>query len=192
MSSRMIFIDVGTHTGQTLLLAAKRYQTCDRYIGVEPVPDLYQETCRNIPDTLKSVMDVYNFALDYQSVPEKNVIFYQDIGHTRLGSSLLKDKKNLRVREINVKSVDIRQFFAQFKDYNILLKLDVEGKEYDILEGMIKENLLQNVRELFVEWHWNKVKSISQLRHDNIVAKLNKMGYPLTGISSEDEFYCGL
>ena len=39
----------------------------------------------------------------------------------------------------------------------MILKLDVEGAEYDILEKMIRDRSIERLAHLFIEWHWNKV-----------------------------------
>lgn len=189
---KTVFIDIGSHNGQTILIAAKKFPECSLYIGVEPVPELYQASLQNIPHDLKDKIKIYNYAIDVQSEPEREAIFYQDIGSNKLGSSLLRDKKISQRQEIKIKCVDIRYFFSQFKDYHIILKLDVEGKEYDILRGMMKFKLLTNVKRIFVEWHWYKVKTFSKTMHNTIVSQLNRLGFPLTGESTKDEFYRGL
>jgi FkbM family methyltransferase len=189
---RKIFIDLGSHNGQTLLLAMKKYPKMDLFIGVEPVTKLYKQSVDRIPQEFKAKTQIIQGVVDYQSEPEKTVTFYEDIGTGhKLGSSLMPDKNNKKTREIQVQSIDIRTFFKPFCDDEITLKIDVEGKEYDILNGMVKHGLLKNVKKLFVEWHWDKVKSLTEERHNKIVAQLNTMGYKLTGDRKIDEFYGG-
>lgn len=62
-------------------------------------------------------------------------------------------------------------------DY-IVLKLDVEGAEYDILERMEKEGSLNRIRHLFVEWHWQKV-GIPESRHIAVQSLLAKKRIPV-------------
>ena len=38
-------------------------------------------------------------------------------------------------------------------DY-VVLKLDIEGAEYEVLNRLIDTNALSRVRELYVEYHW--------------------------------------
>ena len=49
----------------------------------------------------------------------------------------------------------IRQNTTIF-DY-LILKLDVEGAEYDILEKMIRDRTIRRLAHLFIEWHWDRV-----------------------------------
>jgi hypothetical protein len=55
-------------------------------------------------------------------------------------------------------------------DY-VILKLDVEGAEYNILEKMIRDRTIRRINHLFIEWHWNKV-GIFGGEAPNIAARL--------------------
>lgn len=54
----------------------------------------------------------------------------------------------------NVECICLSEYISDIdEDYNIYLKLDVEGAEYAILEHMINQNTLSRVSYLFVEFH---------------------------------------
>jgi FkbM family methyltransferase len=190
-----IFLDLGLHNGQTLKIAMDKYPEMDKYIGVEPVPSLYQIAVKSLPQETYVVL--YNFALDdLKGKPRDFTTFYEDMNkhNNKLGSSLLPDKTIKQKKAIEVSVVDVNYFFKQnFKnDDEVILKIDVEGKEYDIFDALIESGELKRVvKKIYAEWHFHKVKSISKERHDTIVMKLNKLGYKLTGDSKKDEFYCG-
>jgi FkbM family methyltransferase len=191
---RKIFLDIGTHNGQTLVIAKNKYPDFDLFVGVEPVESLCQKAIGKVGE-LDGNFKIFNRALDYQSEPMREIIFYEEVnGNNKLGSSILKDKRMKKQKEIKVKCQDIRDFFEELnitnEDY-IIMKIDVEGKEYDILHGMIKHELINMVDELYIEWHWHKVESITEERHLNIVRSLNELGFKVTGDSKKDEFYCG-
>jgi len=192
---RKIFLDVGTHNGQTILMAMKRYPNMDAYIGIEPVKKLVTKSMLNIPKGYEDKVFIYNIALDAMDVPKKKVTFYEDFtpGNHKLGSSLLPDKTMRKNEKIIVECVDVNFFFEDnFDDGDdITMKIDVEGKEYDIFEALIKSGNIKYVSKIFAEWHWNKVASISQERHRDIVFALRDLGYPLKGKSKVDEFYAG-
>lgn len=75
-----------------------------------------------------------------------------------LGSSLCEDKNEKLDREnpINVNCIDLSKFIIdnfEEKD-NVILKLDVEGAEYDILPYLINNfECMKRIDSLFVEWH---------------------------------------
>jgi len=168
----------------------------DAYIGIEPVTKLVTKSMLNIPQGYENKVWIYNIALDTLDVPKRQVTFYEDFtpGNHKLGSSLLADKKMRKSEQITVDCVDVNYFFEDTFDSGdeVIMKIDVEGKEYDIFEALILSgNLKKYVTKIYTEWHWNKVESITQERHKNVVFALRELGYPLRGKSKEDEFYNG-
>jgi len=196
---RKIFLDIGAHNGQTLLLANKRYPNCDMIIGFEPVVSLFEQCVGKVnklsPEVKKKFV-LYNRALDVLDVPEKDIDFYEDLSHgnVKLGSSIYSDKKMKKNRKIQVKCEDVNSFFERtFVDGDsVILKIDIEGKEYDIFESLAEKGNLKYVNKIFAEWHSHKVPSLSKERHYEIVNLLKDMGYEVTGSSKKDEFYAGL
>ena len=167
---RKIFLDIGTHNGQTLLLAMKKYPDFDSFIGIEPVKNLVTKSSLSVPDEFYDRTLIFNVALDALDVPHKTVTFYEDLtpGNHHLGSSLLADKTMRKNKKIEVKCMDVNYFFDTMFNLgdDVTMKIDVEGKEYDIFEALMKSgNLKKYVSKIFAEWHWNKVPSISQQRH---------------------------
>jgi hypothetical protein len=81
---------------------------------------------------------------------------------------------------VTVETIDLSRWMLEntkTSDY-LILKLDVEGAEYDILEKMIRDNAVQRLNHLFVEWHWNKV-AVPRNRHDTVVKELRRQGIPI-------------
>ena len=59
----------------------------------------------------------------------------------------------------NIPCIDFTEWFSQFKaEDEIVLKMNIEGAEFDILEKMIETGELKKVKRLFVEWHDEKVE----------------------------------
>lgn len=60
------------------------------------------------------------------------------------------------------------------QDYQkIILKLDVEGAEYEILDKLIERGLMARVSRLYAEWHWHKI-GMSQERHEAIYNRVKE------------------
>ncbi|KKL11128.1 hypothetical protein LCGC14_2548890, partial [marine sediment metagenome] len=121
---------------------------------------------------------------------------------TTEGSGLFPRKrgmKSITVKQINFSKYIINNFK---KNDNIILKIDIEGKEYDLLEHMIKTGSISYINKIYCEWHlkrscgreWNQNKHNEewllkqQNRHNKLVLDLNKLGFPLTGENCYDEF----
>lgn len=197
---RKIFLDLGMHRAQTMEMAIKRFPNLDLYIGVEPVLELVEkgkDLLRPYPEYKQRKIEIYKVALDdLRGGPNQKQVFYEDIGrNAKLGSSLLPDKTLRKSKKIEVVCQDVCKFWREhFREGDkILLKIDIEGKEYDVFDALIRENLLKPyVTKIYAEWHFNKVKSITSKRHKELIAKLNKLGYPVTGHSGKDEFYNGI
>lgn len=81
---------------------------------------------------------------------------------------------------MKVKTVDLSHWIAnELSTDFLLLKLDVEGAEYDILEKMLADGTVGQVRHLFIEWHWWKV-GIPRQRHEALVHALAEFGIPVS------------
>jgi len=185
-----IFLDIGSHNGQTIELAIKKYPDQDLYMGLEPVEYLADQTWAKIPPNYINKVVIRKIALD---VNLSNGVFYEDMRRNKFGSSLMPDKViGKKKKEIVVVVESVLFFFKRF-DHNdeIILKIDVEGKEYDILECMVENGLFYNIKKIYVEWHYDRVKSITKDRHNSIVSELVKLGYDITGNNRHDEFYSG-
>jgi FkbM family methyltransferase len=59
------------------------------------------------------------------------------------------------IHKAEVPCIDLSQFIIEnfSKDDNIIIKMDIEGSEYDTLEKMIETGAIEYVNTLVVEWH---------------------------------------
>lgn len=162
---KKIFIDAGAHNGiatfEHYIIHRKDLVPCDIYY-FEPLNDtynvLYEEAKRfrvQYPD--------YNHYTFHQAVwiKEEKLNFFEAIDmYGTVGSTLHADKKEklkLDSPEL-VECIDIEKFILDNfqKDDYIVLKLDVEGSEYKIIEHLLKnDNAIHYLNELLVEWHDN-------------------------------------
>ena len=126
-------VDVGCHKGEILDFFIK-YAPNGQHYGFEPIPDLF-----------KSLKDKYT--------DKANILPYAISNEE--GESTFKFVKNapaysgLNLREYNVKSPDIEEIRVELKTLDEiiptnlkidLIKIDVEGGEFDVLKGA--KNLL--------------------------------------------------
>jgi FkbM family methyltransferase len=101
------------------------------------------------------------------------------------GSTLFKEKLTAKnggygsldkEHPIRVKPIDLSEWVLQNtspSDY-LILKLDVEGAEYDILEKMFRDGSIERLAHLFVEWHWNRV-GVPNERHASVIETLRRL-----------------
>lgn len=188
------FFDFGSHNGQTIEKARPLFPDVDFFIGFEPVHELYIQAVKKSAAYRNTLY--FNYAVD---TLEKNCFatstIYEDLAHHKLGSSLLPDKYVKRKVSKEVLCADVVFLFNILTkpEDEIVLKIDIEGKEYDVLEKLLNSGILkERVKKLYVEWHWNKTSSISRERHETLVKKLQTEGYDITGDRKIDEFYVGM
>jgi len=83
-------------------------------------------------------------------------------------------KFHKEVEACDVSSIDMSNWILsnfEERDY-IILKMDIEGSEYDVLEKMIGDGSMSFIDELWIEFHWSKC-GVSKQRHDELVRKIN-------------------
>lgn len=87
--------------------------------------------------------------------------------------------------EIIVPTIRLVDFinFLNPEDNSIILKLDVEGVEYQILKDMQKSNIFNKIKKLHVEFHeWGREPEYDDNRYWINYFKKNKIDYVATGI----------
>lgn len=109
--------------------------------------------------------------------------------------SLLDDHVNVVRDEITSYDVEALTLSSLLKRLALsrvdLLKLDLEGAEYAILEGATAE-VLRPFRQIFVEFHHHAVTDYSERDTRRIAARV--CGFGFTAFSLDDHnylFYCG-
>jgi FkbM family methyltransferase len=161
---KKLFIDCGGHDGCSaikFLLENPNYDV----ISFEANPELWSYYER-IPTQLhkKAVYDYdgeVEFIIDpvdadgSSLIKEKNIDFYKKI-------------KNEDCPRIIIECIDLSRFVkdiaAEYEE--IILKLDVEGAEYAILNKMLNDDTLKYVNKLFAEFHWNKIGMAEEIHFD--------------------------
>lgn len=149
------FIDCGAHCGESILTAKQRFGDHTIVISFEPVPGLakqLQEIHKDNP-----TVNVQNSAVWISDDVKR---FYLSEQYTD-GSSLLTSLNALREDHyIDIPCFDlsswIKQTFSE-KDY-IILKLDIEGAEYEVLNKMIEDGTINMIDEFWGEWHDMKIQ----------------------------------
>lgn len=165
-----VVLDIGANIGYYTILAAKNVGKKGKVYAIEPAKYSYSLLKKNIKlNNLKNVK-LYNIAFgDYNG---KLKIYIEEASN--YNSPIPVGKKN----EIEVvPCYKIDTFFKKMKRKPDIIKIDVEGYEYNILKGA--EKTLNHVEKIFVELHFpliEKEKMISLLKMlKNKGFKLKKM-----------------
>lgn len=81
-------------------------------------------------------------------------------GNGNFGSTLMTDSRSVmgsKSKSVTVMGVDVADFLRDIvkvtkQDY-VILKIDIEGKEYDVLKRLITSHMMDYVDDLAVEYH---------------------------------------
>ena len=106
--------------------------------------------------------------------------FYLSRAYREDGSTLLSTKTTgfLDMQHpITVRCLNLGAWIKKtFREHDrILLKLDVEGAEYAILESMMRDGSIAYIKGLYAEFHWHKI-GMAKTDHDIMIHHLAKSG----------------
>jgi len=178
---RHVFVDCGGYDGCSIRRFIKDFDREDRFkmITFEP-NDLYATCYSDLPKHRLIQAAVHdrdgfqNFFSDRED-GDGSTLFENKLTRGNGGFGTLDTANPVKVRTIDLARW-LRENTSAF-DY-IILKLDVEGAEYDILEKMIRDRIIGRINHLFVEWHWSKV-GVSHDRHRTLVRALGRQRVPI-------------
>ena len=192
-----VYIDLGMNKGIILKAATKIYRDFDKFIGFEPIPQLFEEARERL--NTKKKVTVINKAVGTEDKKDKIYVNYyagdvnKEIGP---GSSLIRGKTTGYIDDSRTQIVSVINFskyvIENFSscDY-IILKIDIEGEEYDLLNHMISTGSIKQIDEIYCEWHYQKLKKSDvdyKTVHKKLIKELNELGFDITGNSKKDEF----
>lgn len=156
-----IAIDCGANLGAiTRILAASGAEVH----AFEPNPDAFALLS-------KAVADRPNVHLHPQAVLDRpgRLTLHLHMNYDRnperfsSGSSLIAEKRNVDgARGVEVEVIDLVAFIAALDRPVKLLKIDVEGAEYDILHALLDRGVIDRVEKIFVETHAHAIPSLRE------------------------------
>lgn len=156
LNEKSIVFDVGGYKGWFTQQIHSKYK-CNVYI-FEPVLEYYQ----NIEKMFKGIPNIksYPYGLSYKN--DKVDIYFNDDS-----SSVYRNYKDKgKLQTITLKC--IKDFIAENKINHIdILKLNIEGEEYPILDYIIENNLhlkIDNIQVQFHQWIENSVEKRNKIR----------------------------
>lgn len=165
---RKIFIDCGGHCGCSVKKFIKTHDDfeCFTFEANTRLAKYYD----GLPTTL------IQKAVWYTNGTTK---FYIGGHWNQESSSLFEKKSNINPGDyIDVEMIDFGEWIKTnfSKDDYIVLKLDIEGAEYVVLDHMLSDGSLDYINELYGEEHFNKhgaAIGITKAYRDSIMTRVN-------------------
>lgn len=162
-NSKNIFIDLGTNKGQGFKYFSKFFKLeFFDYILVEPNPNLKKDIEYLINENeYKNKITFLNKAAHTKDSHKTLFGLVEDTRGIKSEGASILETHNSKLYSTNlneglkVKTFNLIDTLKKLKDYeNIVIKMDVEGSEYDILEKL-NENIrdIKNITHIFIEFH---------------------------------------
>ena len=153
---KKVYIDGGARVGESIEIYVKKDESL---IGC----DIHLFECN--PNHINDLLELQKINLEYNIFVHNAALwnengerdFYFSIDQWGdLGCTLNKNKSERLDLEnpIKVKTVRLSDFLNQFneEDY-IIVKLDIEGAEYEVVKDLLDTGKMSCIKEIYVEWH---------------------------------------
>ncbi|MEA5554215.1 FkbM family methyltransferase [Anabaena cylindrica UHCC 0172] len=186
--------DLGANIGLFALFLNQLPTRLEIY-SFEPIPDTFAVLSENVKLHSLNDISLFNYGLSSENNPEQIFTFYPNMAgnSTTKPDDTIADEDDILDRDSNAEKVEnlyqhlfaektqikcaIRTLSSVIEELKIesidLLKIDVEGEEYEVLKGI-------------EEKHWSKIKQIIGEFHDKagrlekVKTLLSKHGFTIT------------
>lgn len=167
---RKVYIDCGAWKGASINFFRKMVPRALKYetYAFECKKDFVTvlNNCNQVKVIPKAVW-VYDGMLD----------FYLGEDESTPSSSVIREKRTGQLdidHPQQVECIDFSQWILNNfspEDY-VIVKMNIEGAEYNVLDKMIRDDSIKCVSKLFVSFHWNKI-GMDEKEHKKLVEKLH-------------------
>ena len=171
------FLDIGANQGLYTLIAAQN-PCCVNAICFEPVKRTFLNLVENIHlNKVAEKTTVLNFGLGIK--PERVSIFLKE-NHSGAASQISPQSNERTTEEtIEIVTAQILSFLPVVKPIqSVICKIDVEGKESDVLQTLIGCKIIESIDELFYEVneHWTDPLKIQEMLEKEGFKVFQKIG----------------
>ena len=149
---RKVFIDCGAHKGQSVRYFRENFKDAREYEvhSFEPNTDLHDLLRLQKSKIHKEAVWIEDGEIDFYKAQQSQ------------GATLVLGKTTANIdydNPIKVPCISLSHWIKESfdKEDYIVLKLNVEGAEYEILFQMMRDKTIDYIDELYVEFHSNKI-----------------------------------
>lgn len=163
-----VYLDCGGHHGEGLSEFIEKYKIDKTWVieGFEPNPACnYKQRLSHLDLNIiiheKAVWVHDGTILFSQENHEKSKSKSPTDGKSKIDGwgSVISELNSTHLLHceppIEVECVDFDKILSKYnkENYNVIVKLDIEGAEYNVLRHIISNGSIKNINELYVEWH---------------------------------------
>lgn len=186
---KKVFIDCGGNKGQGLRTFIEKYKMDDTWLIETFEPNPLCNLSEKIKDLVEKLnIKIYNYAVfDYNGTIKLSQMLEDDEGSSLnclMSKGICSDPKSTSYRKhnsiIEVECKDLSDILKKYDDNDyVVVKLDVEGSEFNILRKLIKDNTISKINDLYVEWHFDYVEAENSSSCDEIKKIIHNKGINL-------------
>ena len=168
-------LDIGSNVGLFSLYMLKK-RNCKRIYAIEPTKkafDQLSESLKDEPSASIHKLAIHNFKgkSKIKTVDDNSTI-----------SGFIDNIHPYTNHNMHEEEVDVTTLESFFKDHSLthldLIKIDIEGVEYDVIDSLSDSDLLRSDRYL-IEYHWAKTRNVHKM-----VERFKSLGYNI--VNDED------
>ena len=159
------FIDCGTHFFEGYLQFEQKFKFDQDWAvySFEANPRTYNISKKQIPESFKQLKyEHLNLAVSTNEGEININCDMQNAEGTGDGSNILQNppsydpeaQRHIKWETEKVKCFDLSKFILNLKNIEtLIIKLDIEGAEFEVLEKIIKDKSYEKITEMYVEFH---------------------------------------
>lgn len=170
----MTVVDIGANCGEVASAFAARGATVHAF---EPNPDIYvrlEDAARRYPGIHPQMCAVFDRDTEMKLYLHSD--YADDPAEYSESSSLMEGKDNLSRDDYRMVPVrDVAGIITEIGSDIDIMKIDVEGAEYAILDRLLDSGAIESVGMVFVEPHVGRVPGLAE-EHERILARIAEMG----------------
>jgi FkbM family methyltransferase len=187
---RKVFIDCGGHSGDTVKCFLKNKEDAQEYeiYSFEPA-QAWRQRGKIISQRQKNVKFIPKAVwIEDGTIP----LHLSPTGHGP-GQTIMPGKTTgiTKGKQVNVTCIDFSKWMLQQfsqKDY-IILKMDIEGAEYDVLSKMHKDGSIAMVNEVYIEFHSKQFKHRSSVDDYKVIVLLESYGLKVHAMKEKTQLF---
>jgi FkbM family methyltransferase len=164
-----IVVDIGANSGQYTIFLSKLVSQKGKVYAFEPDPRSFL-FLKHRTRKLKNVI-IERYAVDNK---KSKIKFYLD--KFRGWSTIYKDATVSPITCLEIDMISLDEYFYNLKDEIALIKMDVQGAEFLVLEGM--KNLIKKVKAIIFEY-WPDGLKASGIEPLILLSKLEMNNFKL-------------